>query len=37
MAAATIWQVICAHAANAPSNRSPEQALVPAPPTPLCA
>src|SRR5208337_5484683 len=37
MAAATIWQVICAHAANAPNSKSPEHAPVPAPPTPLCA
>jgi hypothetical protein len=34
IAAATIWQVIWAQAANVPSNRSPEQAAVPAPPTP---
>jgi hypothetical protein len=37
MSAATIWQVICAHAANAPRYRSPEQAPVPAPPKPLSA
>ena len=37
MAVATIWQVICAHAASAPSSKSPEHAEVPAPPTPVCA
>src|SRR5271156_2019677 len=37
IAAATIWQVICAQAASAPSSKSPEQAPAPAPPTPLCA
>ena len=37
MACATSWQVICAHAASAPSSKSPEQAPAPAPPTPLWA
>ena len=37
MFAATIWQVSCAHAASAPSSRSPEQAAEPSPPTPACA
>ena len=37
IAAATIWQVTCAHAASAPRSRSPEQAPVPAPPTPAWA
>jgi hypothetical protein len=33
-AVATIWQVICAHAAKAARSRSPEQLAVPGPPTP---
>jgi len=37
IAVATSWHVSWAHAAKAPSNKSPEHAAVPEPPTPVCA